>query len=58
MKTDVFELLVLVPTDFPSSLNYIVTTSGLQEEVGEVFFKVESLLVCSSPAWGSRLARQ
>ena len=39
VKADLFELLVLVPVDFPSSpSNYMVITSGLQEEVGEGFF--------------------
>ena len=37
MSTDSSELWLLIPSEPPPPSNYLVITSGLQEEVGEVF---------------------
>lgn len=38
MSTDSSALWLLIPSESPPPSNYLVITSGLQEEVGEVFF--------------------
>ena len=38
MSTDSSELWLLIPSEPPPPSDYLVITSGLQEEVGEVLF--------------------